>query len=165
MAKRKGARSREQVDGIVKRIATDMAKGRWIRGVSGELLAGELGVTVSMVRQWATQASRLVWSESDGDLAELKASTISRLDTIAAKAEAAGRFSAAVAALDAQADIAGIKPRNATFAVQINLGGEPMKVGVTDAAAVLQRASSFFSERHPELVEEFRAYLTEGSAT
>lgn len=54
-------------------------------------------------------------------------------------------------------------PTGPKVAIQVNLGGVQVDATADELRGLVARTSSFFAERHPELVAEFRAYLTEGA--
>lgn len=59
--------------------------------------------------------------------------------------------------------VTGEIPTGPKVVVQVNLGGVQVDATTDELRGLVARTSSFFAERHPELVDEFRAYLTEGA--
>jgi len=108
MAARKNRRSRAEVDKIVERIAEMMVGATWIRGSSEATLSKELEVSVSQIRQWSAQASRLAFRVADPTtLNEIRAASISALDRLAVMSEGKGDYRTSVQAIKERAVIAG----------------------------------------------------------
>ncbi len=111
----------------IDRIADAMARGAWITGASARAYAKEHGVNLDTVRGWSSTASRIVRAGTNEERAELTASTLAKLEVMAARAQAAGDIKAGVAALNLLSDIAGLK---ITKVELTGAGGGPVKVEV-----------------------------------
>lgn len=101
------ARARD-TPALVQEVCEMMASGQWVTGRSHAYLAEREGVAVSTVRNWATEASRLLKSLTAGEREELQARNNAHLEALAADAHAAGEYGAAVSARAAQAKLLGL---------------------------------------------------------
>jgi hypothetical protein len=101
------ARARD-TPALVQEVCEMMASGQWVTGRSHAYLAEREGVAVSTVRNWATEASRLLRSLTSGEREELQARNSAHLEALAADAHAAGEYSAAVNARATQAKLLGL---------------------------------------------------------
>jgi uncharacterized protein YjcR len=63
-----------------------MADGLWVTGVSNVAIAEKHGVSVATVKAWATNASRIIRALHEGDMEEIRARSLSTLETIVATA-------------------------------------------------------------------------------
>lgn len=87
MSESKGAtpaRAREDADEGVDRCVELMTSGQWVTGRSHAVVAEEFGVSPTTVKNWATNASRIIRAAVEGDLPDIRARMIATLDTIIA---------------------------------------------------------------------------------
>lgn len=143
-------------DLFVPMLVEMMVSGRFVRGQTVRRLAEEHGVPVSTMRNYSQLASRLAWNDSEDDIAEMKATSIGRLQTISLKAERdaaaappiakAGLYGAATGAIKTAAEIGGVLKKDAPVVnVLVDAKGQ-MRPDVTEflqgAIARLGRALS-----------------------
>jgi len=139
----------------IDRIADAMARGAWITGASARAYAKEHGVNLDTVRGWSSTASRIVRAGTNEERAELTASTLAKLEVMAARAQAAGDIKAGVAALNLLSDIAGLKaPKR--LEVNATIAEAPGELSV-----LMQRASDpqLPEAERDEAAEQFKAAL------
>lgn len=91
----------------VRHVIDLMASGRWVTGQTARELAEEWGLTVSTVEETSAEASRAL-KLSLGDAEEIKARWIATLEHNAAKASAAGEYTAVPRSLEVAAKLAGL---------------------------------------------------------
>ncbi len=153
-------------------ITEIMARQEWVEGVTIHELAEEWGVGVAGLEKLTAEASRRVEAFADADnvkrllsyflrkrlheVDEIDATdwpkmTIAKAETTAKLAEPYGR-------------VAGVIKSGTQLALQVNLGGMNVDATADELRALVMRSQAFFAERHPELAEEYRAFLM-GEAT
>lgn len=148
--------SREEADRRVNECATAMVTGafdgRWVKEK-----AAEWGIQESSVRNISAEASRLAWRAKPEDIHAIKAETLSRMDSIATKAEADGDYKTALLGLDKRAEIAGAKPMRGTDVTVNNTNVNQIQ---TDYNTYVRDAANFWigvigQPVTKELVENF----------
>lgn len=120
-------RTREDADAGVARCVEMMTAGEWITGQSNLAVAEEFNVSPATVKNWATNASRIIRLAIEGDKEAIRARMFSQLETVVQRAmertrpvttKAPGKVTyelvpepdlrAAVSAIDVQAKLLGL---------------------------------------------------------
>lgn len=100
-------RARE-VDRVVAGIVGLMSSGQWVTGRSHAQIASAEGVSVDRVKDWATEAGRILRVLAMVDADDLRARNAAHLEALAADAHAAGEFGDAVRARAEMAKLLGL---------------------------------------------------------
>lgn len=79
-------RDREDADAGVRRCMELMADGLWVSGRSHEMVAAEFDVSPATVKNWATNASRILRIALDEDKEGLRARMVATLENIVSAA-------------------------------------------------------------------------------
>ena len=106
---RKPRKRRHNTDEHVERIADMMARGAWLTGISARQYAKDHNAVLSTVKNWSSQAHRIVNSATSEERREMVVTTLAKLEVIAARATADKDWRGGVAALTLLAKIAGLE--------------------------------------------------------
>jgi hypothetical protein len=106
---RDGKQQKYDTSAHIECIADTMARGAWLTGISARQYATEHNVALSTVKNWSSQAHRLVSSATSDERREMVVSTLAKLEVIAARATADNDWRGGVAALALLAKIAGLE--------------------------------------------------------